>query len=731
MILQLFQHRYEYNGFKQLVQTTETNPQAVFTKNYTYDAFGRVQQETTTAQTTGKRVSSAVQYRYENGDLVEMKTPSGATLWKLTASNEYGQPLSLLKGKTKELLDYNTHFPKTQIVQREDTPLNVLQYDFNPQRGLLNHRTYSFYNQKEEFAYDTTDRLTRWGNATHQYDERGRITENSAIGTYEYTRNGYQQQKLTTNESGETYLEKYPLPVIRYNAFKAPEQIYVKDKERISYDYNAFGERSHCYYGNAEVEKAKRPLLKHYSHDGSAEVLCNKTDNSTKFVFYLGGDAYSAPAVLISDGETQKLYYLHRDYLGSIVMLTDEEGNIAERRHFDPWGQPIKVEDGAGKVLQGLTLLDRGFTGHEHLQTVGLIHMNGRLYDPVLHRFLQPDNFVQDPFNTQNFNRYGYCLNNPLVYVDQNGEFWHLVIGAVVGGVINWISNGARFDAKGLGYFAVGAVAGAVGAGIGSGVSASLAGGTFAGGFMSTSVAVSSSFINGAAIGAASGLGAGFVGGFGNGLVGGQNIGQAFGSGITNGLIGMAMGGVIGGVSGGIDAAIDGRRFWDGATVQKNILAQQNIPKVGQVGDNNCLPASAEAVDKSFGGNMTQQDIRKLPTLGGDPYTVPLEDVRVWNAYTSASGHSYLYEYNKANSLSRVLSIMQGGGRVAINMNIGENVGHSVIMQSIVQKTITKLNGSVIQKIFYYVMNPANGGSIHKIDATQITNSYNIFYISR
>ena len=412
-------------------------------------------------------MSSAVQNRYENGELIEMKTPSGATLWKLTASNEYGQPLSLHKGKTKELLDYNSHFPKTQTVQREDTPLNVLQYDFNTQRGMLNHRTYSFYNQKEEFAYDTTDRLTRWGNATHQYDERGRITENSAIGTYEYTRNGYQQQKLTTNEAGETYLEKYPLPVIRYNAFKAPEQIYVKDKERISYDYNTFGERSHCYYGNAEVEKAKRPLLKHYSHDGSAEVLCNKTDNSTKFVFYLGGDAYSAPAVLISDGETQKLYYLHRDYLGSIVMLTDENGNIAERRHFDPWGQVVKVEDGSGKVLQGLTLLDRGFTGHEHLQTVGLIHMNGRLYDPALHRFLQPDNYVQDPFNTQNFNRYGYCLNNPLLYTDPTGE-WFVIddaIAMLVGGVVNLTINAIQGNVtsfwSGLGYFAVGVGAGA------------------------------------------------------------------------------------------------------------------------------------------------------------------------------------------------------------------------------------------------------------------------------
>ena len=286
---------------------------------------------------------------------------------------------------------------------------------------------------------------------------------------YEYTRNGYQQQKLTTNEAGETYLEKHPLPTVRYNAFKAPEQIYVKDKERISYEYNAFGERSHCYYGNAEVEKAKRPLLKHYSHDGSVEIVCNKTDNSTKFVFYLGGDAYSAPAILISDGETQKLYYLHRDYLGSIVMLTDEDGNIAERRHFDPWGQPIKVEDGAGNTLDKLTLLDRGFTGHEHLQTVGLIHMNGRLYDPALHRFLQPDNFVQDPFNTQNFNRYGYCLNNPLLYTDPTGE-WFVIddaIAMLVGGVVNLTINAIQGNVtsfwSGLGYFAVGVGAGAAG----------------------------------------------------------------------------------------------------------------------------------------------------------------------------------------------------------------------------------------------------------------------------
>jgi len=136
-------------------------------------------------------------------------------------------------------------------------------------------------------------------------------------------------------------------------------------------------------------------------------------------------------------------------------MLTDENGNIAERRHFDPWEQPIKVEDGAGNTLDKLTLLDRGFTGHEHLQTIGLIHMNGRLYDPALHRFLQPDNYVQDPFNTQNFNRYGYVLNNPLLYTDPTGEYILVddIVVAVFGGIINLTVNAIQGNLGGHGFW--------------------------------------------------------------------------------------------------------------------------------------------------------------------------------------------------------------------------------------------------------------------------------------
>ena len=215
----------------------------------------------------------------------------------------------------------------------------------------------------------------------------------------------------------------------------------MKDKERITYLYNAFGSRVHSFYGNAEAEKEKRPIHKHYSADGSVEIKEDKTKGTIDFVFYLGGDPYSAPAVYSSNGEEGKLLFLHRDQLGSIVAITDLNGKLVEARHFDAWGKVLSITDGNGNKLENL-LLDRGYTGHEHLASVGLIHMNGRLYDPALHRFLMPDNYIQDPFNTQNFNRYGYCLNNPLVYVDKNGEIvWWVVgvaalIGAYTGGTI-------------------------------------------------------------------------------------------------------------------------------------------------------------------------------------------------------------------------------------------------------------------------------------------------------
>ena len=73
--------------------------------------------------------------------------------------------------------------------------------------------------------------------------------------------------------------------------------------------------------------------------------------------------------------------------------------------------------------------LHRGYTEHEMLNEFDIINMNGRLYDPVLGRFFSPD-------NSQSFNRYSYCLNNPLKYTDPSGElawFVPVIAGAIIG----------------------------------------------------------------------------------------------------------------------------------------------------------------------------------------------------------------------------------------------------------------------------------------------------------
>ncbi len=176
------------------------------------------------------------------------------------------------------------------------------------------------------------------------------------------------------------------------------------------------------FYGSldATILPKDRPNRKFYSADGTMEIKI--TPSGTEFVTYLGGDAYSAPLLIKSNGATQNYLYLHRDYQGSILAITDASAAVLEKRLFDAWGSLIAVQNGAGVAFAGLTILDRGYTGHEHLQSVGLINMNGRIYDPKLHRFLQPDNYIQDPFDTQNYNRYSYVLNNPLKYTDPSGN---------------------------------------------------------------------------------------------------------------------------------------------------------------------------------------------------------------------------------------------------------------------------------------------------------------------
>ncbi len=75
-----------------------------------------------------------------------------------------------------------------------------------------------------------------------------------------------------------------------------------------------------------------------------------------------------------------------------------------------------------------------GYTFHEHYDHLGLINMNGRVYDPVVGRFLSVDPVVGNPLSAQDYNGYSYCANNPMKYTDPSG-YTYLSVMLERGGV--------------------------------------------------------------------------------------------------------------------------------------------------------------------------------------------------------------------------------------------------------------------------------------------------------
>jgi len=171
-------------------------------------------------------------------------------------------------------------------------------------------------------------------------------------------------------------------------------------------------------------------------------------------VWQVGGDAYTAVAVAKKTGTgSWVVYNIFRDHLGTITHL--KNGSTIDEYSFDACSvklrfckpcetkplaehipKSVAVREGRRRdkdnwsyTLSGEPALvaDRGFTGHEYLEDFNLYNMNGRLYDPVLGRFLSPDPYIADPSFTQSYNRYSYVLNNPLKYNDPTGE-WILSI---------------------------------------------------------------------------------------------------------------------------------------------------------------------------------------------------------------------------------------------------------------------------------------------------------------
>ena len=151
------------------------------------------------------------------------------------------------------------------------------------------------------------------------------------------------------------------------------------------------------------------------------------------------GHTVTYDKTLINGAKTiDQAAYMHTDYLGNIVSITGNDGELQLRQATTPFGERIS------QGLQTHTSKDantsqphfhqdniKGFTGHEQLSSQGLVHMNARLYDPVLGRMLQSDTMIPDTRDPLAYNRYIYVKNNPLKYTDPTGH-WFIVAGLVL-----------------------------------------------------------------------------------------------------------------------------------------------------------------------------------------------------------------------------------------------------------------------------------------------------------
>jgi len=619
---------YEYDNLHRPVTTTQSTSSFAHSSSVAYDTYGRAGTVTKiTEAALGTTTVTKNGYNAYNGIRDKITDENNNILWQLTGANEKMQALSELLGNGVQITNIYTadNYFQSQRHSKNNADILYSTYNFNGVKGVLNSRQNHALGISETFVYDSMDRLTNWTNPltgatdSNVYDERGRITDNNRLGRVNYNTDAstgiYRKSSIDIMAPAYEYYQNLPKQTVDYTMFKAPLRINESNKGSTLFTYNSHLSRHKMTYGykfiasgfpaNESPTKGRWEYTKSklYTDDGSTEILINKPiSNGGLFgspIYtirsYVGGDAYSAPLYIEKTLDentgiiTESKYYLHRDYLGSVIAISDANGNAVERRHFDAWGNLARLQqNGVLKTLPadgtaaGLMMLDRGYTSHEHLAEVGLIHMNGRLYDPVLRSFLMPDNFVQQPENTQNYNRYSYVLNNPLMYTDPSGELLveAIIIGALISAAtytLTALLADVPFSVGGLAKATfIGAASSAVTFGIGSGAEKlftnffsraafqAAAHGTFQGGMAAVS---GGKFWSGFAAGALSSIASSAWSG-GKSMDGfGENAKAIPGSGMKGIGAGTGDFGTIafGTVSGGAGAALTGGNFWQGA----------------------------------------------------------------------------------------------------------------------------------------------------------------------
>jgi RHS repeat-associated protein len=554
---------FTYDAYHRMVSeklTVDGNP---LTTQYAYNTFGQLTQ---TTYPSGIVVNKSFD---NNGNLLTVAggdAGSPVTLFTATGMNGFGQYTNYSMGNGKNSqITYNYGIPTRYYTQG----VQDLNLNFNYTTGNLTNRYDAIKNLTENFQYDNLNRFNtasigRTQQLNVNYDQNGSLSMGNIIsksdaGNYVYKNDKIHAVAYITNPAGATappVTNSTSLQQITYTPFLKTATI-TEDNYNLTFKYGPDYERVKTVLTTGGGFSSTE--TKHYF--GNYEIL-NKGLTTQQIHYVEGGDGLCAIIVKGQFGATD-FYFVYKDHLGSLLTLTDINGNVVAEQNFDAWGRKRNPSTWQYASVPAVpSWLYRGYTGHEHLPQFALINMNGRMYDPVQGRMLSPDNYVM-PTGTQGYNRYSYANNNPLIYTDPSGDIIvPILIGAAIGVITNGINNSINNNPffQGAGRAALfGGISGAFSFGIGQAVTGmngfakigfqALAHGHL-GGIMSA--------INGGtyAQGFVSGAAASFIASGSSSLL--QNTGLGWQT------IGTVSSGAL---AGGIGAEIMGGNFWDGARI--------------------------------------------------------------------------------------------------------------------------------------------------------------------
>lgn len=430
---------FEYDDHRRLSELTQTiDASHSYATKFSYDSKGQVVSE---------KLNDQIELNYTYSvdgtltlvQLIDNQNSINETVWQLSAYDHDTRAYALGNGKT-ETWSMDQHGLPIEVKVN-----GVFEYDFDwdAQTGVLNSRSQTVYNSsgtiittlEEGFDYDDLHRLTNrtttsdgdGANVIYKEDGLGLIEMKSDVGTYLYE-DPISSHQLTNVADATIAFSFRPEYQIEYTSFDKVKKIEQGTKEMLFY-YGPDHSRKKVQY----LENSAIVFTRYYSGNYERTECVN---GDIKENYYISGSNGLVAIYSIQNG-TGSLYYVHKDYLGSILSLSDENGNqvAGSQYSFDAWGRRRTATNWSFTDNSDAAITSRGFTGHEHIDEFNLINMNGRIYDPLTAQFLSPDNYIQSPEHTQNLNRYAYCLNNPLVYTDPSGELIFTTICTLVPGL--------------------------------------------------------------------------------------------------------------------------------------------------------------------------------------------------------------------------------------------------------------------------------------------------------